>query len=208
MSWRVKIASGDGRCRQRIATSCIGHSVTPNQRSALLEFAAGRTYPTKVLGAFGCGFAYTSADTARVVLTILEEAYELEDAEAVAGGVYLGYAADFQPQHGAILAKLIEAPWHVMHEDIARALQQLRSPEAVEGLERTAYSHFEYLEYDNGYPLIHKCTWALADIGTPEAKQALERIAQHDDPEIAGYAQKRLAQWEQELHRKGKRSSP
>lgn len=74
--------------------------------------------------------------------------------------------------HVPALIALAEAPWHERHEDIVRALQILRSPEAVGALERTTLSNHEYLANDNNYALARKCTWALADIGTVEAKEA------------------------------------
>jgi hypothetical protein len=43
--------------------------------------------------------------------------------------------------------------------------------------------------------LVRKCTWALADIGTPEAKARLQDLAKSLNAQIAGYAQKRLDRW-------------
>ena len=107
------------------------------------------------------------------------------------------------PIHVPALILLAEAPWHQRHEDVVHALQLLRSPVAVGALERAAFSTHEYLAYDHNYALARKCTWALADIGTPEAQQALARIANCDDLTIAGYAKKRLDNWKEELPRKG-----
>jgi hypothetical protein len=107
------------------------------------------------------------------------------------------------PIHAPALIQLAEAPWHQRHEDVVHALQQLRSPEAVSTLERVTFSNHAYLAYDNNHALARKCTWALADIGTQEAQQALKRIAGCTDPTIAGYAKKRLDNWQKESHRKG-----
>jgi hypothetical protein len=57
----------------------------------------------------------------------------------------------------------------------------------VDALERTAHAVHDYLAYDDGFALTRKCTWALADIGTPEAQQALTRLA-CDNSNIASYA--------------------
>jgi len=83
----------------------------------------------------------------------------------------------------------------------------LRSPAAVDALERTAHAVHGYLAYDDGFALARKCTWALADIGTPEAQQALVRLAACDNSIIASYAQKRLTNWQNEFHRKGHSNS-
>jgi hypothetical protein len=72
----------------------------------------------------------------------------------------------------------------------------------VDALERTAYAVHNYLAYDDGFALARKCTWAPADIGTPEAQQALTRLASGDNAVIASYAQKRLTNWQNELRRK------
>jgi hypothetical protein len=103
---------------------------------------------------------------------------------------------------------LADAPWHFSHEDVVHALQRLRSPEAVGLLERTAFSVHKYQDYDETFGLARKCTWAPADIGTPEARLALARLANCNNSFIAVYAKKRLDQWERELHRKGTVTSP
>jgi hypothetical protein len=80
----------------------------------------------------------------------------------------------------------------------------LRDPSTADALAEAASMKHEYLDQlDDGHAFIRKCTWALADIGSPKARRHLERFAQAADPVVAGYAQKRLDQWEQELGRKG-----
>jgi hypothetical protein len=96
-------------------------------------------------------------------------------------------------------------PWHTRHEDIARALQRLRDPRTVDALFSAALSRHDYLAYDEFFGLARKCTWALADIGTIEAKRRLEQLAGSENPMIAGYARKRLGRWEEEMDRKGAR---
>ena len=105
--------------------------------------------------------------------------------------------------HVPALIQLAEAPWHQCHEDVVRGLQELRDPDAVSALERVTFSKHHYLAYDHNYALARKCTWALADIGTQEAREALMRIATCEDRILASYAQKRLDKWEKELPRKG-----
>ena len=103
------------------------------------------------------------------------------------------------------LVELLRASWHTRHEDTARWLQELRDPRAVEALFDTATTKFPHFEHDNSYALARKCTWALADIGTPDARAKLELLARNTDAEIAGYAQRRLDHWDSELDRKGPR---
>ena len=100
------------------------------------------------------------------------------------------------------LCKLLEANWHFQHENIVRWMQEIADPKSIPTLLKTAYQSFEYLNYDEAFGLARKCTWALADIGSPEAKDALILLGSHKEPLIAGYAQRRLDRWESELNRK------
>ncbi|HXH38670.1 MAG TPA: hypothetical protein VNN08_08585, partial [Thermoanaerobaculia bacterium] len=94
------------------------------------------------------------------------------------------------------------ADWHEQHENLARLLQQARDPSTVGNLVIAAMARHRYLEFDDGFALARRCTWALADIGTVEARHALMQLTSIDNPTIAGYAQKRLDRWTEELPRK------
>lgn len=133
----------------------------------------------------------------------LDSAMQTQDADQVREGVTRAYAAGLHPIHSALLISLADASWHFCHEDAVFGLQQLKDPAAVAILEKTAFSVHEYLNYDENFGLARKCTWALADIGTPDAHRALTRLAGCDNAVIAGYAKKRLDNWQAESHRKG-----
>jgi len=120
-------------------------------------------------------------------------------AERSIGGLRRRTAPD---TYAPALIVLADADWHFRQEDVVLALQQLRSPDAVVVLERCTFSVHEHLAHDEFFGLARKCTWALADIGTPDAREALARISNCDNPIIAGYAKKRLGHWEEELNRK------
>lgn len=131
------------------------------------------------------------------VLNRLRKAIESNSADLVERAVTdvhsFGYNSDFVPH----LIALLKANWHFRHEDIALALQWTKDNRATKTLLKTAQSTFQYLDYNHSYALARKCTWALADIGTNEAKQALIELSQWHDEEIAGYALKRLNKWEE-----------
>jgi hypothetical protein len=135
-------------------------------------------------------------------VTVLEAAVRLQNGDLAETAVFQAFSSGLHAVHSQLLIILAEAPWHSRHEDVVRALQQLHSPAAVDALERTAYAVHNYLAYDDGFALARKCTWAPADIGTPEAQQALTRLASGDNAVIASYAQKRLTNWQNELRRK------
>ena len=131
-------------------------------------------------------------------------AIEAKDAERVEFALYGLFGSNLTPEYVPALVELLGKPWHQRHEDVVGALQELRDPRAVDALYEEAHATYEYLSYDEFFGLARKCTWALADIGTPEAKTKLEALAQEGNELVAGYAQKRLNQWENELHRKAR----
>jgi hypothetical protein len=121
----------------------------------------------------------------------LADAIRLQDGARAETAIFRTFSR-LHPLHARSLMVLAEAPWHHRHEDVVRALQDLRSPSAVDALERVAPAVYNYLDCDNGFALARRCTWALADIGTPEAHQALTRLAACENPVIASYAEERL----------------
>jgi hypothetical protein len=145
----------------------------------------------------------TAVEDSKLALGLLEKAYKEENDEDLEWTLIVGFSFGFAPKHADLLCKLVEADWHHSHENIVSALTDLRSFKAVGPLEKTAYAHYDYLDYDECFGLARKCVWALADIGTAEAHQALTRISRCENLVIAGYANKRLTNWQTELHRKG-----
>ncbi|WP_420590892.1 hypothetical protein [Bacterioplanoides sp.] len=107
------------------------------------------------------------------------------------------------PEYIKLLIDLLPLEWHKSHENIVSHLQALKPAAAVSVLSSVAVTKYPYLEYDNSLALARKCTWALADIGTDDAKEALVRISRCGEVEIEVYAVKRLKNWKKELARKG-----
>ena len=134
----------------------------------------------------------------------LHSAIEAKDGERVEHALNECFRAGFAPEHVPALIGLLGQPWHSRHEDVVSALQQLKDARAVDALYEEAQASYAYLEYDEFYGLARKCTWALADIGTPEAKAKLEALAREGNELVAGYARKRLDRWDAELHRKAR----
>jgi hypothetical protein len=130
---------------------------------------------------------------------------EARDADAFESALRSAYQAGLSLDLSEVLAAALLMPWHYRHEDLARALQQLRDPRTVDALFHAAFSRHAYLDYDENFGLARKCTWALADIGTAEAKRRLEELAAGENESVAGYAQRRLDRWESEKARKGTR---
>jgi hypothetical protein len=138
------------------------------------------------------------------LLSELECGLRGKNAKSVAYAMLLGFRFKlFDPQAVDILCRLMAEDWHQQHEDIAQLMQRIKDPRCIEVLYGTALKKFEYLVYNESLALARKCTWALADIGTPEAQQAITQLANAGSEAIAGYARKRLDNWQKELHRKG-----
>jgi hypothetical protein len=146
----------------------------------------------------------TDSQEQRAALGRLLATFETRDPDEVEDALAEIELSKGDPAIGAALVQLLEAPWHMRHEDIVLFLQNMRYAPAVDALERTAHATHSYLDYDEVFALARKCTWALADIGTPAARAALERLSRSDNPDVAAYALKRLNCWNDELPRKGK----
>ncbi|HCC07586.1 MAG TPA: hypothetical protein DEP72_05445 [Clostridiales bacterium] len=116
------------------------------------------------------------------IMQILEIAYIEKELHDVESALFVGFVFNlFTEDFVEILCKLIEEPWHYQHEDIARLLQKLKSPQTVECLYKTALTQFEYLEFDEAFALAVKCIWALGDINTPKSREKLELLTQSDN---------------------------
>lgn len=144
----------------------------------------------------------SAVQDSKLAVWLIEKAYEERNAKDLRCALIVGGAFGFTSGHTNILCNLLAADWHYCHEEIVGALQDLRDPAAVDALERTVQTHYDYLNYDELSGLARKCTWALADIGSAEARQALSRLAASDDSLVASYARKRLENWQKELDRK------
>lgn len=135
------------------------------------------------------------------LLDSLTAAVSAEDGAAFSAAFTLahrrGYTVDLAP----VLAAALFGEWHHRHEELAQALQQLREPASVDALFRAATQVLAY-KYDDGAAFARKCTWALADIGTDDARDRLRDLAMQPEP-LGAYAQRRLDCWADELDRKG-----
>lgn len=133
----------------------------------------------------------------------LYAAIDAMDADQVERVLNECFRSGFTCEYVPALVQLLGTAWHFRHEDVVSALQRLKDPRAVDGLYQEALVSYEYLNYDEFFGFARKCTWALADIGTPEAKAKLQLLAQVNNIMVAGYAQRRLDHWEEEKPRKG-----
>jgi HEAT repeat protein len=114
-------------------------------------------------------------------------------ADAVEHAVRDVYAVGLKPSHVQPLIDLLQLGWHTRHEDIIGLLQRAKDDKASNVLLETATRKFSYLDYDENEGLARKCTWALADIGSPLAIDHLRTLATNENELISSYAKKRLS---------------
>jgi hypothetical protein len=132
----------------------------------------------------------------------LQTAMHRKDAAQVEKVVREAWKNEETDEIVPLMGALCMADWHSIHEDAVGLLQKFGDVDDVPALEYVAGSSHSYLAYDEHFGLARKATWALADIGGNEARQALARIAVWSNPIIAGYADKRLLRWDIENNRK------
>ena len=139
------------------------------------------------------------------VMSLMRRAIEEKDTEGVGHAVSEAVRIDLPSEVAPGLVELLGLPWHRQHKEVVRVLQLMKHPDAVDALREASLSDYAYRNYDGSYGIGRRCTWALADTGTLAAKEALQSLAQSNNQMIAGYAQQRLDNWENESNRKGLR---
>lgn len=126
-------------------------------------------------------------------LEALQAAVSARDVEALRSAVG---AAHLSSDAVPILARVLLEDWHDAHEDIAFELGLIGDRRAVDVLVKAARIPFAHLvEWGNLQSFQRKCAYALARIGSPEARTALETLAFESDPKLREYAREGLSKW-------------
>lgn len=113
---------------------------------------------------------------------LLEVAFEEKEADDIDYLVYVVFALNLvTDEYINLLIKLMYAPWHYTHEDIATIFQSFKFPQTIKCLYDTALTQFEYLEFDDSFALAVKCIWALGEINTVESKEKLTLLAKSEN---------------------------
>lgn len=158
-------------------------------RNLILKLVANAISKEEFVEAYGSD-PYT--DKAHV-LTLLQSAKAVKDAESFGYALILGFLFDtFTEAYLLLLNEAILEKWHFKHEDIASILYRLKSPQSVESLYQAAMTEHDYLDYDEDYMLADKCIRALKAIGTEEAKQKLQKLSRGKNKIIRSYAREAL----------------
>ena len=163
----------------------------PEQREVLLRLLiVGADYAPvnsqEILDAFETNDGVTLATRLLNEATLSHSAEDLELALFVAG--------TFKATETFVdtLIELFPEDWHHCHENIVFSLDGARQPRAVPTFLLATTWVPEYLDFDESRALARKAIHALGNIPTEETTQALEELAQHEDPTLAGVAQRQL----------------
>ena len=124
-------------------------------------------------------------------LSLLADAVKREDGDDVEAALIACFVFGMTLDHLELLVLLASADWHRRHEDVASALDELRTPGAVGALYHLTQWVPEYLAWDEGRGLARKAVWGLARTPGPEATQALRLLLDDPDETVRGYAAKR-----------------
>lgn len=135
---------------------------------------------------------FGAADGHALGLRLLRDAVDRQDgidteAALIACGVFR-----ITTDHLGLLVQLASADWHRKHEDVASALDHLRTPAAVDALYHLTQWVPDYLDWDDNRALARKAVWGLAKTPGPEAGQALRLLLDDPDEHVRAYAARRL----------------
>ncbi|WP_255990932.1 HEAT repeat domain-containing protein [Chitinolyticbacter albus] len=94
------------------------------------------------------------------------------------------------------LNRLLLDDSHEFHEDIVFALGLIGDPRSVDAIAQAVLVPFDHLvEWGNLHEFQRKCAYALARIGTPEARTAHESLAKKSGPFLKEYGEEGLQHW-------------
>jgi hypothetical protein len=125
-------------------------------------------------------------------ISLLRDAVDRQNAGDVEAALIVCFTFGITMDHLDLLVQLESADWHRRHEDVVNALNELKSPAAVDALYHAAWWIPDYLGFDDTRALARKAIWALG--GTPgvEAEQALRRLESVGSEFVRERAQKQL----------------
>ena len=154
-----------------------------------LAFIPGRGRqgsPEDVLRHFG------TMDGHALGLRLLRDAVDRRDGKDADAALMVCYPFGITADHLDLLVQLASADWHREHEEVASALDRLRTPALLDALYYLTQWVPDYLDWDEDRGLARKAVWGLAKTPGPEAAAALRRLLDDPDEHVRSYAAKRL----------------
>ena len=134
---------------------------------------------------FNCSSSY--------VKELLEVAYNEKNADDVDYLLHIVFTFNLvTSDYSDLLCRLMDAPWHFKHEDIASLFQSYKFHQGIEYLYKAALTRHEYLDFDEAYALAVKCIWALGAINTHDSISKLELLTKSENEIIRDNAKYQL----------------
>jgi hypothetical protein len=169
-----------------------GEAVTPEDRQVIYDLVfvpseGRRGSPEDVLRHFG------AVDGHALGLSLLADAVARQDGDDVEAALIACFVFGMTLDHLELLVLLASADWHRRHEDVANALDGLRTPGGVEALFHLTQWVPDYLAWDEGRGLARKAVWGLAKTPGPDAERALRLLLDDPDATVRAFAEKRLS---------------
>lgn len=161
--------------------------MTEEVKKLIIDMALNRVSRESLLHHFG-----SSVDGADLAVTLLEEAYRNYDKEGVECALIVAFTFGIDKRNLPVLCKLIDADWHIKHEDVVTALGKLADPRSVDVLRRATEYLPAYLDYDESRALAVKAIWALGRIPGKHANDVLVELSKSDDKRLRDVALKQL----------------
>jgi hypothetical protein len=147
---------------------CSALTILPNGSRRISKEDFMRRFPSAI-------------EQGKLASRLLEDAYRAQDGDDLECALAVGFTFGFAREHMDILCHSVGADWHVRHEDVVSALDDLRSSDAVEALFHATQWIPKYLDYDDSRALAVKAIWAIGNIPGTEAETKLEALALSND---------------------------
>lgn len=157
-------------------------------KQSIFDLQAGKISSTLFLKDF------PEFQTESFLLRTLDEIIDTQDGEKLEMLLLYFFLTEFPAFLQKRISQLLNANWHICHEDIALALQRnFKLDDSVGDLETAMETKFEYMEDDElREPFVTKCAYALADLGSEKGLQALNRLSSSKDPLVSAAAKFQL----------------
>jgi hypothetical protein len=123
----------------------------------------------------------TAVEHGKLSQQLLEQAYNGRNSDELECALLVRFSFGFGLEHATILCQLVDEDWHQSHEDAVWALDQLRTPMAIEPFFRATQWVPGYLDYDEARALAVKAIWGLGNRPGSDAKAKLEVLARSND---------------------------
>ncbi|MNJ91820.1 hypothetical protein D3C87_94750 [compost metagenome] len=152
-------------------------------KQAILHFELRKITKEELLAGLPFSIENKSVELRRII----DDVIRTKDVEGIEFALTLLGLLEENDEFTDLLHQLILEPWHTRYEDIIHDLQARKDPASIPVIKIAIQQKYDYLEsYGTGTgQFISQCGHALWSIGTPEAIEVIEELAENSaDPLI------------------------